>query len=286
MKLTDFLSDVGRPVAYYPSLTKITGGVTSTLFLCQLLYWRGKGVDSEGWIYKTQEELTEETGLSRREQESARKSLIEKGLLEEHYARLDHKLFYRLNLEQLNNLWDSTIPNVTVPPVVAFGNGGNVHSAMAESAIRDVRKPPFVPYTETTPETTPESTKSTAVPSEPFEVIELPKWLDKTLWDAFLKMRRKSKAIPTEEAIGLLLRTLADLRAKGDDPNKALEQSIMNNWKGIFPVKNGSANGVRKGSPNGDERNYAITEDDPTSLDYYTRAARAKRKALAGEQPN
>lgn len=149
MRLTDLLLDVGRPVAYYPALTSVTGGVTSTLFLCQLIYWQGKQTDSDGWIYKTQEELTEETGLSRREQETARKALIRLGLLEEHYARLEHKLLYRPNILRLNELWDATFPN-----------GGNVHSGMDESDIREWRNPPFVPITENTTEITAETTTS------------------------------------------------------------------------------------------------------------------------------
>jgi hypothetical protein len=35
VRLSDFLVDVGRPVAYYPQLSHITGGVKETLFLCQ-----------------------------------------------------------------------------------------------------------------------------------------------------------------------------------------------------------------------------------------------------------
>jgi len=57
VRLSDFLVDVGRPVAYYPKLSHITGGVKETLFLCQLLYWDGKQNDSGGWIYKTQQEM-------------------------------------------------------------------------------------------------------------------------------------------------------------------------------------------------------------------------------------
>jgi hypothetical protein len=48
VRLSDFLVDVGRPVAYYPQLSHITGGVKETLFLCQLLYWDGKQNDSVG----------------------------------------------------------------------------------------------------------------------------------------------------------------------------------------------------------------------------------------------
>ena len=56
-----------RPVAYHPALVKVAGSVTAALFLSQLLYWHGKGSDPE-WIYKTQADMEEETGLSRREE--------------------------------------------------------------------------------------------------------------------------------------------------------------------------------------------------------------------------
>jgi hypothetical protein len=37
MKLTDFLENIGHPVAYYPSLVKITGSVGAGILLCQML---------------------------------------------------------------------------------------------------------------------------------------------------------------------------------------------------------------------------------------------------------
>jgi len=58
MKLSDFLENVGRPIAYYPRLAQVVGGVKATVFLCQLIYWRGKESDKHGWIYKTAEGWT------------------------------------------------------------------------------------------------------------------------------------------------------------------------------------------------------------------------------------
>ncbi|WP_165847688.1 DnaD domain-containing protein [Ammonifex thiophilus] len=107
MRLTDFLRDVGQPAAYYPKLTKITGGVKETLFLCYLIYWTGKQKDSDGWIYKTREEIEEETGLSRWEQEAARKNLKARGFIEEKYAGLPRKLYFRVDMEAVNTAWES-----------------------------------------------------------------------------------------------------------------------------------------------------------------------------------
>ena len=105
MKLTDFLSDVGRPVAYYPDLKRITGSTTATILLCQFLYWRGKEKDPDGWLYKTSDEIEEETGLTYEEQKTARKKLKKAGLIKEHYARLDHQMKFLVDLNAINEQW-------------------------------------------------------------------------------------------------------------------------------------------------------------------------------------
>jgi len=58
-----------RIVAYHPTFAAIGGGIKAGLFLAQLFYWHDRGSDPDGWIYKTQAEWEEETGLSRWEQE-------------------------------------------------------------------------------------------------------------------------------------------------------------------------------------------------------------------------
>jgi len=105
MKLYEFLHEVGRPVAYYPSLARLLGGVKEAIFLCQLIYWNGKQADEDGWIYKTQEEITAETGLSRREQEHARSTLKALGVLQEKREGMPCRLFFRVDIEALERLW-------------------------------------------------------------------------------------------------------------------------------------------------------------------------------------
>ena len=105
MKLSSFFNEIGRPVAYYARLNKITGSAIATLFLCQFLYWEGKQRDPDGWIYKTQSDIEEETGLSRREQESARKDLGALGFLEERRVGIPARLEYRPNLDEIDRQW-------------------------------------------------------------------------------------------------------------------------------------------------------------------------------------
>lgn len=90
-----------RPIAFYPAFARIGGSVNAGVFLSQLFFWTGKGKKADGWIYKTRDEWTEETTLSRYEQEHARKLLRERGLIEERYAGIPRQLYYRLDMDRL-----------------------------------------------------------------------------------------------------------------------------------------------------------------------------------------
>ena len=106
MRMSDILQGVGRPVVYYPKLISVLGGLKEAAFICQLVYWIGKQRDKEGWIYKTQKQIREETGLTRYEQETVRKNLKKLGILEEKYQGIPRKLYFRVNLAKLREVWE------------------------------------------------------------------------------------------------------------------------------------------------------------------------------------
>ncbi|MBI4595964.1 MAG: hypothetical protein HY730_06250 [Candidatus Tectomicrobia bacterium] len=141
MKLTDFLTDLGHPVAYYPSLVDLTDSLTSTLFMCQLLYWKGKEQDKDGWIYKTQEEIGRETGLSRSEQESARKRLRELGFIEEKFSGLPRKLYYRPCPDKIHSRWLEVREKKKEKTLKNQHNAEIPHYCMQESCIIDCGNP-------------------------------------------------------------------------------------------------------------------------------------------------
>jgi len=74
-------------------------------------------------------------------------------------------------------------------------------------------------------------------------IYTLPDFIKKETWDNFLELRLKMKAAPTEHAKGLLIKKLEELRSAGNDPNLVLEQSTMNNWKGLILLKNEQTGG-------------------------------------------
>lgn len=105
---SDLLLDFGRPVAYYPGLVKRFGSVNAVIFFSQIFYWQDK-TDSELGVYKSSEEITSETGLSYREQLTARKHLVKRGILVETDKRLEHKIYYRIDCDQLDKIMSQPI---------------------------------------------------------------------------------------------------------------------------------------------------------------------------------
>jgi hypothetical protein len=78
-KIKDMLPH--RVVGYSPDLARIVGGATIGLFLNQLLYLSDKGANIEGWVYKSEAEMGKETGLTKREQQTARRKLLSLGVI-------------------------------------------------------------------------------------------------------------------------------------------------------------------------------------------------------------
>jgi hypothetical protein len=70
-----------RTVGYSPDLARAVGGATIGLFLSQLLFLSDKGANPEGWVYKSEAEMGKETGLTKREQQTARRKLLSLGVI-------------------------------------------------------------------------------------------------------------------------------------------------------------------------------------------------------------
>lgn len=76
--------------------------------------------------------------------------------------------------------------------------------------------------------------------------LALPVWLPVDQWGAFIDMRKRIKAPLTDRAITLAIAELEKLRAQGQDVGQVLDQSTLNSWKGLFPIK---VNGQHRGPP-------------------------------------
>jgi hypothetical protein len=97
---------LSRPIAFHRVFVKIGGNVAAGLMLSQAFYWskNRRAVERDGWFYKSHADWEEETGLTRREQQTARAHLRKKKLLEERDGSLKGKgrvLWFRVNRDAL-----------------------------------------------------------------------------------------------------------------------------------------------------------------------------------------
>lgn len=166
---------LSRPVAFHRIFASIGGGATEGLFLSQAYYWSQHTKDPEGWFYKTSEEWNEETALTRREQETARKSLRGLGILREKRKGQPAKLFYQVDVECLYQLiYESSTPNSQIAKSdklddkIAKSDILDCHflqTEMSEMTIKSVISDIQSIYTETTPEITSEITSERISPN-------------------------------------------------------------------------------------------------------------------------
>lgn len=141
---------LGRSVAYFPKLGVFLDSVTAGVFLCQMIYWHDKA-SSELGVYKTSDEIQEETGLTYREQATARKKLCALGLIEETNRRLEHKIYFKFNPDVFDE-WFSGCLGIEIPERRKRISGND------ENAIRRATETHFVLHKNTQENTTQEYT--------------------------------------------------------------------------------------------------------------------------------
>lgn len=90
------------PITFHRCLVGVTGSVTAALLLSQAMAWSEQlEPEVEGWFMRSQGDWTDETGLSRWEQETARRVLRNCGLLEERKMGIPARLWFRVNRPRL-----------------------------------------------------------------------------------------------------------------------------------------------------------------------------------------
>ena len=90
------------PVTFHRSLVGVTGSVTAALMLSQAIAWTETLTPDEGgWFTKSQDDWADATGLSRWEQETARRALRDADFMEERKSGLPAKLWFRVRQAQI-----------------------------------------------------------------------------------------------------------------------------------------------------------------------------------------
>lgn len=89
---------------------------------------------------------------------------------------------------------------------------------------------------------------------------ETPDWLPLAAWTAFIEMRKAIRKPLTEYGKKLAIKKLDQLRATGNAPEQVLNQSILNDWQGLWPVQKDAGNGNRRFRQSAAEQEKAIEE--------------------------
>ena len=104
-QLLDLMEDVlsDKTITFRRDFVEIAGSAAGSIFLSQSIYWMKvqKKAGKDGWFYKSREEWTEETGLTRYEQESARNALKKLRVLEEIRKGCPFQLHFTVNMKNL-----------------------------------------------------------------------------------------------------------------------------------------------------------------------------------------
>lgn len=74
------------------------------------------------------------------------------------------------------------------------------------------------------------------------EEISLPIWLSPKDWRDYLYHRQFLKSPLSKIAEKRALNALSKLKDQGFDPSEVINQTIINNWKGLFPIGKGNNN--------------------------------------------
>jgi hypothetical protein len=107
---------------------------------------------------------------------------------------------------------------------------------------------------------------------------DLPIWLPESTWKCFCEMRVKMRAALSPHSSLLIFKKLASLLDQGESPQEVLEQSIINGWRGVFPLhRKGNGNGE---SSKAEQRSARVRESIRQGLGVDSKLGRALRGEL------
>jgi hypothetical protein len=103
----------------------------------------------------------------------------------------------------------------------------------------------------------------------------LPEWVPKESWDGFVEARKKKKGL-TDRAKTLIVNKISDLRARGHDPGKLLDDAVEKGWMTVYEPKEQAQFGGNNGSkyPNRNRIPEPITRETQEGIDRINRMAR------------
>ena len=143
----------------------------------------------------------------------------------------------RTCVDQLRKRQNLTIKSTNHYSIISIVNWGKYQEA---STSQLTSNQPATNQQLTTNKNDKNAKKEKKVPKKDDFCVILPDSIDKDIWESFVGMRKEIKRPITNHAKGLLINKLNRLKNEGNAPNEVLEQSIINSWQGVFPIKGNS----------------------------------------------
>lgn len=129
-----------RPIAFHRCLVDVCGSINAALMLSQMFYWSKRTTKSDFWFYKSRKEWEEETGLTRHEQDRARKALKDQGLILEKRSGMPATVHFKIDFKvcvdrllQTGNLDDRKAAILTDEVRQSEGPESGNHSIMPKT---------------------------------------------------------------------------------------------------------------------------------------------------------
>lgn len=145
----EFDEFLDKPVAYHRIFKLVAESVAAGVMLSQAHYWSMRAKLPDGWFYKTVDEWEDETGLTRYEQETARKKLKGLGFWQEELRGVPAKLHFRVDRPLLREAMVEAITQYNEVKEKEFSRRELVANERAESKIAALQRTGDVAETST-----------------------------------------------------------------------------------------------------------------------------------------
>ena len=236
IKLIEAMNE--QPIAFNKHYVFLGCGINGALMLSQLVYWTSRTKDADGWIYKDHHDWTRETGLTRKEQHTARKTLKSLGFISEKKHGVPPRIFFRVERE---NLYKSLIeysesidsPQLCHTEQLNVPNGAiecaEQHNYMCQTEQLNV--PKGASNTENTTENTTDSVSAIAPPKHKAPTIReilLKNGVTEQTASEYLNLRAKKKKPVTEKALQLVFNQAKEAKLSNE---RVFQIMVVRGWE-------------------------------------------------------
>lgn len=247
-------------------------GINVTLMLCELAseynYFDKNGMLDDGMFFSTIDNIYEKTGLSKYQQTEALKVLDKIGIVKSVVKGIPAKRYFKIDVEELAkqivNISPSSckeIGKLDGEKVETKNNNrkliNNSNNLKDKESKKEDTNNTQIEHVE---KTTCRKKKKTISYDE--QIVEYTD--NEELQDAlkaFIQMRSFIKKPMTEYALKLMLKKLDELGNNDTIKIAILNQSITNNWQGIFPLKDGYTKQEKQPEKKYDQNGYESEEE-------------------------